>query len=134
MDVYQYIAENNPDAAYEICKKYGYFDIRSLPQLSETLNLVVSNGGEESFKEIMKLHPDKSVLLELFMPEKKSDTVIAENIMPVKEDCSCKKNATGDAAPTVTPANTVGLVTQTNMYILVGALIVSLAIISMKNN
>ena len=30
MHVYHYIAENNPDAAFEVCKKYGYFKINSI--------------------------------------------------------------------------------------------------------
>ena len=71
MNVYHYIAENNPDAAFEVCKKYGYFQINSIDELANCLQNIVAQDGEGSFKEVMDLHPDKDVLIELFDKKKR---------------------------------------------------------------
>ena len=126
MNVYLYIAQSNPDAAFEACKKYGYFDVQNIEELAQSLQLIVAQNGEESFKEVMDLHPDKEVLLELFDKKKDDDVVIVASALQ-KEDCGCKMNATG-----TTPEKTGGLVNQTNTYILVGALIVAFAVILTK--
>jgi hypothetical protein len=138
MNVYLYIAQNNPDAAYEICKKYGYFNINSIEELANALQGIVAEHGQDSLKEILEIHPEKEVILEVFDDKKKVNEVPLEEVLqkvfdknkPVekeKSDCSCMKNA--DASVNTAPSTAVN---QTNTYILVGALIVSLAIISMK--
>jgi len=138
MNVYLYIAQNNPDAAYEICKKYGYFNINSIEGLANALQGIVAEHGQDSLKEILEIHPEKEVILEVFDDKKKVNEVPLEEVLqkvfdknkPVekeKSDCSCMKNA--DASVSAVPSTAVN---QTNTYILVGALIVSLAIISMK--
>jgi len=126
MNVYYYIAESNPDACYEICKKYGFFQVADLNEMSETMQTIVGKGNEEALKDIMDLHPDKGVILELF--EKR------ENGAMTKAECDTKLNADGlrfrrrrmmmgaDASK--------GSASQTNTYILVGAIIVALAIVS----
>jgi hypothetical protein len=135
MNVYLYIAENNPDASYEVCKKYGYFNIQSIEELATALQSIVAENGQDSLEEILEIHPDKEVILEVF--KKKVDEKPIEEVLqsifdknkPVEKekDCSCMKNADGSAS-NASP-NVVG---QTNTFILVGALIVSIAIISMK--
>jgi hypothetical protein len=143
MNVYLYIAENNPDAAYEICKKYGYFNINSMEDLADSLKIIVAEQGQDSLEEILNIHPEKEVILEIFDKKKVIDTKPFEEVMqsmfdknkPVVEklDCGCMKNAIGD---TLSSPAYVGVpspvVNQTNTYILVGALIVSIAILSMK--
>jgi hypothetical protein len=126
MNVYHYIAENNPDAANEICKKYGYFQINSIDELANCLQNIVAQDGESGLKDVMSLHPDKDVLIELF-DKKKDDTptpiVLQQPVTMAHADgCSCNKNADG-TIPTA-------IVNQTNMYILFGAVIVSIAILS----
>ncbi len=125
MSVYKYIAELNPDAAYEICKKYGFFKISDTSELAQQLESIVARGGEDSLKDVMSVHPDREVILEIF--EKKSDL----DKPNTKQDCGCKNSsfqhrrrffAGADGKTTTT--------TQTNTYILIGALMVSLAIIS----
>ena len=131
MNVYHNIAYNNPDAANEICMKYGYYQVQNIDELAYCLQKIVADEGENSFSEIMQLHPDKDVILELF--EKKTEPIIIER-EPIRErsrDCSCMMNAEG-------PSNTSNTLSsgfaasQTNMFILVAAMIVSLSIISMK--
>jgi hypothetical protein len=137
MNVYLYIAENNPDAAYEICKKYGYFNINSIEDLADSLKSIVAEQGQDSLEEILNIHPEKEVILEIFDKKKVIDTKPIEEVIqlmfdknkPVEKDCGCMKSA--DAAPS-TPSAPSAVVNQTNTYILVGALIVSIAILSMK--
>ena len=139
MNVYLYIAENNPDAAYEICKKYGYFNINSMEDLADALKSIVAEHGQDSLEEILNIHPEKEVILEIFDKKKVIDTKPFEEVIqsmfeknkPVEKekDCGCMKSA--DATPT-TPTPPSAVVNQTNTYILVGALIVSFAILSMK--
>jgi len=55
MNVYLYIAENNPDEAYEICKKYGYFNINSMEELADALKSIVAEQGQDSLEEILNI-------------------------------------------------------------------------------
>lgn len=129
MNVYQYIAYSTPDAANELCNRYGYFQIQDVDELAYCLQSIVAIKGESAFKEIMELHPDKDVVLELF--EKKDmpqpPIQIAAPIMEQerKRDCSCMMNADGNN-------QNQGVASQTNLMILVAAMIVSISIISMK--
>jgi len=137
MNVYLYIAENNPDEAYEICKKYGYFNINSIEELADALKSIVAEQGQDSLEEILNIHPEKEVILEIFDKKKEIDTKPIEEVIqlmfdknkPIEKDCGCMKSA--DASPS-TPSAPSPVVNQTNTYILVGALIVSIAILSMK--
>jgi hypothetical protein len=129
MNVYLYIAQTSPDSANAICKKYGYSQVQSISELAYCLKRVVAEKGEEAFKEIMEIHPEKDVILELF--EKKTE------IEPVmererKRDCSCMMNADGQANLFNQNAANQNAASQTNMIILAAALIVSISIISMK--
>ena len=135
MNVYQNIAYNNPDAANEICKKYGYYQVENIDELAYCLQKIVADDGENSFLEIMNLHPDKDVITEIFAksvtPAEVNKVVPQPQIIlqEPKTECSCNKlNATGDTQT----QEKHSIVTQTNTYILLGALIVSMAIISMK--
>ena len=142
MNVYLYIAENNPDAAYEICKKYGYFNVNSIEDLSNSLQSIVAENGQDALKEILDIHPEKSVILEVFEKKKVNEVPLEEVIQKIfdrnkpvekeKSDCSCMKNADGAALASPLPPTVSNSSNQTNTFILVGALIVSLAIISMK--
>lgn len=68
MNVYQYIATNNPSFAKSICNQYGYrtVNIRSNADLAVCLAKLVNAEGEPAFKDIMNGHPDKDVILELY--------------------------------------------------------------------
>jgi hypothetical protein len=135
MNVYQYIAETNPDASYELCNQYGVYDIQSFNELSSGLMGIVAQDGENGFKKVMELHPDREVVLELFqvVPEapKTEPTPI------VIKDCGCDgsgnmMNANG-LTNSINAVNS-GLAMNTNTIILISALIVSISIIaSMKN-
>ena len=139
MNVYLYIAQNNPDAAYEVCKKYGYFNVQSFEDLAASLQSIVAEHGESALKEVLDIHPDKEVILEMNDKKKVEEPpleVIIQKVFdrnkPVEKDCSCMKNADATAAAVSAQPQQSASVSQTNTYILVGALIVSIAILSMK--
>ena len=124
MNVYQYIANNNPDAAYEVCKSYGYHDINTLDDLSQSLEICVANNGQEAFKNIMELHPDKDALVELFSvnninQQPLQEVLLKEAIMPMPPSV---KNADGGSS----------LVNKTNLYILGGAALIAFTILLSK--
>ena len=131
MNVYYYIAESNPDLAFGICNKYGFFQLNSTQELADCLEEIVASEGEDAFKEVMDLHPDKEVILELYDKKKEPE----EPVKPLQQNANgngyngefrrVRVNATGGNS---------SVVNQTNTYILVGALIVSLAIISSKKS
>ena len=125
MLVYAYIVESNPDAAYEVCKKYGFFQIADKGEMEQCLQRIVAQEGVDGFKDVMELHPDKDVLIELFgkKEEPKVETPQPPTQLPPQQMQMVGANG----------VTTSGLVNQTNTYILVGALIVAVAIISMKN-
>jgi hypothetical protein len=110
-----------------------------MKELADSLKSIVAEQGQGSLEEILNIHPEKEVILEIFDKKKVIDEKPLEQIIqsifdknkPVEKekDCGCMKSA--DATPSITnPPSAV--VNQTNTYILVGALIVSIAILSMK--
>jgi hypothetical protein len=137
MNIYQYIAQNSPNECYEICQQYGYYDVADIEELSLAIAQLVANEGEKAFKQVLDLHPDKEVILEAYQIQPQPQT-------------SRPLQFTGDKEEALLPAvpfntnplsqryfNAEGsgenkLVNQTNLFILVGAMIVSLAIISIK--
>ena len=124
MNVYQYIANNNPDAAYEVCKSYGYHDINTLEDLSHCLEMCVGNNGQEAFKNIMDLHPDKDALVELFtvnnINQQPMEVIVKETIPTT---ANVVKNADGGGTT---------LVNKTNLYILGGAALIAFTILLSK--
>jgi hypothetical protein len=132
MNVYRYIAESNSDAAYMLCQSKGINEIYNIDDLESSLELLVAQGEEYAMK-VFNLHPDKDMLIEAFGKKEEPPIEIKKQEVVVVEEkptsCSCKLNATGD--DTQQQKNN-SIVTQTNTYILLGALIVSMAIISIK--
>ena len=135
MTVYQYIAENNPDAAYEVCKRYGHYNIHDLSELSQCLEMIVGQNGEEGLSSIMELHPDKDAILELF--KKKQDDIVEVVIPKVQEIAPPQSEPIVQIATQDNMKNADGnsmLVNKTNLYILIGASLVAFAIIVSRNS
>jgi hypothetical protein len=120
MNVYQYIAETNPNEANSICERNGLTDAMDTQTIAFYLENIVAQNGEESFNEILSLHPDKEVILECF--GKPIEPIVEQKITEVEPQKMM--NADGSKDPNVSQ--------HTNMYILIGAVVVSLAIISLK--
>lgn len=120
MDLYNYIAQNNPDGALFVCRKYGYAgNISSVEELAFTCKNMVASEGESAFVDLLKCHPDKEVIVEVFSEKKNELADVATKVE------SPKANATGDT-------NSGNLVNMTNTYILASAIIIAFAIFSIK--
>lgn len=131
MNVYQYIAEANPEGAYEICKKYGFFQIADSQEMGDCLERIVAQEGEGALTEVMALHPDKEVLFELFDKKKEEPKKLVGEVGDAER--RIMRRMSMNARNNMMNANGAqNLPNQTNTYILVAALIVSVAIISMK--
>lgn len=67
MDLYGYIADNNPYMAKSICHKYGYkiSGVNTKSDLGVCLRQLVAKEGEPALKDIVDNHPDKQLILEL---------------------------------------------------------------------
>ena len=115
MDVYSYIAELNPMGANEICVKNGLDESNKTETIANYLESIVAQNGEVSLKEIMNLHPDKDVILECFQLPKIEEKIVEVQVPKVM-------NADGQST----------LANNTSTYILMGAIIISFAIISLK--
>jgi hypothetical protein len=113
-----------------------------MKELADSLKSIVAEQGQGSLEEILNIHPEKEVILEIFDKKKVVEEKPLEDIIqkifdknkPVEKDCGCMKSA--DASPSKPfpklEEKPSAVVNQTNTYILVGALIVSIAILSMK--
>ena len=62
----EYIALAQPNEAAELCKQYGLDCKADDPQgLSECLAYIVEQSGETGLKDVMSIHPDRKVIVEL---------------------------------------------------------------------
>ena len=127
MNVYLYIAMADPMKANKLCEQHGYYQTQTYDDLAYCLENIVATNGEAGLKQVMDLHPERDAIIEL-----NTATIAPVPIIPQTTDtmkCPCEQqqymNQTGVAA-------TSGLANQTNEMILVAAMIVSIAIISMK--
>jgi hypothetical protein len=126
--VYDYIAENNPQQAKQLCESFGY-TITNPRQMSGNLKVLINNEGEHALKSLMDLHPDKEILIDYFGTKNK------------KEGCGCgcksKATPTPSYAPLEAYLNASGrqesdaktLATNTNTIIFASALVLAVAII-----
>ena len=122
MSVYRYIAESNPQEAGLYCEKNG-LQPNSVEDIARQLEAIVANGGEPALRNILDIHPDKDVILELFGKPIINNPISTQQV-PQSQPQIIMVGTDGTKTPT--PAN------NTNKYILIAALIVSVAIISMK--
>lgn len=122
MDVYKYVAENNPMVAQGIIESFGY-EHANTPDMG--LSQLVARVGEPALKKVMENHPDKEIILELFSVEK---------------DCNCKNNRGydgflnangGEVVKEKESTNSI-IAQQTNAMILVSALFIFTALMIKK--
>jgi len=141
MNIYYYIALSNPDACFNFCNTYGYVNapINSIEELATCCQEVVAAEGEDAFRDLLKLHPDKGVIIESFSG--KSVMLGYDGNMsapmpyqpPYKKDCDCncdKKNINADGGNTNVSSGATSQ--QTGLFIVAAALLLSVAIITRK--
>jgi len=65
MNVYEYIADNNPREANYLLSGYGYKKTTSKKEISENLKALVRKNKEDGLKDLADIHPDKDLILSL---------------------------------------------------------------------
>lgn len=67
MNIYQYIAHNDPSRAKALCHKYGYqiANVNSKTDLGKCLQQLVAEEGETAMEDLVMVHPDKDLILEV---------------------------------------------------------------------
>ena len=139
MNVYEYVAESNPQVAERILNSFNY-DAIDAPDmgLSQLVDLV----GKPALKKVMENHPDKDIILEIFSKgnDKKEEKICGcdncKNISRNNEHLQYL-NATGvgafaDEKLSASTTNTHLLANQTNVILVVSALFIATALI-LKN-
>jgi len=130
MSLYKHIAQANPDGCYMVLHKYGYAnsDLNSIDDVAYVCQTMVACEGENAFKDLLKLHPDRDVIIEDYKESQPKET----KKVGCDGGCECSscksntlKNATGDS-------QNINVAAQTNTFILLGFVIVGIAIITSK--
>ena len=66
---YEYIAESDPYASLSVLNKYGLSlqgDNISNQDIGQAIEQMVASNGEPALTDIMAIHPDKGIIVELF--------------------------------------------------------------------
>ena len=130
MTIYEYIAANNPVQSERIIRRFGYESLQG-SHIGDNLREVVAQEGEEAFRAVLDLHPDRDVLVEVYAPKEEK-----ESRGCTKGKCSCRKNdyMNADGANNMAKETTAAQVSaaQTNTFLMAAALILAVAIIVKK--
>jgi len=82
----EYIALAKPDEAAKLCFDYGIeVDANNPEDISEGLSMVVAQNGKDGLKDVMNIHPDKSILMELGKKTKRHFNFSGGD----SEECEC---------------------------------------------
>ena len=129
MSVYKYIAELNSNEANNLCVQQGLPDAYDSDELANNLLVIVAQNGESALKNIMELHPDKDLILEMF---KCSSCQSKQQTEPPFMDSEITEVQPLMVRPLQEFANANGMdiAKNTNTIILVSSLIVALAVIA----
>lgn len=67
MDIFEYIATNNTDQANNLCQQYG-IQCNSINDVADGLCAIAESDptGQDGAWDVMDLHPDKNMILELY--------------------------------------------------------------------
>lgn len=139
MNIYTYLAETNPSMAKAICHKYGYTvtNVRNSKDLGVCLEKLVSEEGEEPFKDVVRNHPDKDVILEVCAENyvKKVPLEPYMNATGYHNGCQCpncrrQQEFVNYSGAEETQQKSNFSTSQANIFIMASALILAVAIVS----
>mgnify|MGYP000956151632 CR=1 FL=1 len=126
IDVYEYIATNNPRASMQILRDFGY-DVLNRQSMSQNLRDLVNKEGDSAIHEIMKYHPDRDYF---------SESVVATKIAKIKKKFESEKekylNASGSNQNSNSIVHNLNSANTTNVIILASAIVIAIAITSKK--
>ncbi len=135
MNIYQYVANNNPHLVRAIIKKYGY-GLSERPNLGLALEQLVAAEGEPVLVDIVENHPDK-ILFKDYFGRLSEEEQGAEKKIGCDGNCSgCGKMKQQEQSPaymsfTGVPqavADNKRVTTETSVILLASALLISFAI------
>ena len=141
MNVYEYVAESNPQLAERVMNSFNY-DVINSPDMG--LSQLVDKVGEPALRAVMENHPDKDIILEMFSvsEEPKSESCgcnACRNKNRNNEDHLNYLNASGNGAvnssspASSTDNNSTHLIAnQTNVILIASAMFIAVALI-LKN-
>lgn len=124
IDVYKYIAANNPRDAKRVIEDFGY-KIRS-NDLANNLRQLVDKEGDSAVHALMKIHPDADYFEEVYSDKYDNDNFELKKYAYL--------NASGPQENTQAPSQNKADVyaSQGNTFIMVAALLLAAAIIVKK--
>ncbi len=64
-DFFQHIVDNNPGGAADLCRAYQ-LDVQNTDEVEQGLYIIVDQGGEQGLRDVLQLHPEKNMLLDMF--------------------------------------------------------------------
>lgn len=149
MDVYEYIAQENPDMAIAVLAKYGHTvsNVNNSSDLAGLLKEFVKIHGEQGFKSLLAIHPDKEIILGTFQEDGtvelqrlRAADATTSTAAPCTGCNKLEKMALAQAVNNSTSANQPSqagnlpaFFTQTNTFLIIGSLVIAAAIILKKN-
>lgn len=127
MNAYYNIANNNQSEAASLAEQYG-FSPSNTEELSECLERIVADYGKDGLQKVMYLHPDKSIILELFAgsPIDSKEGRFKMNMQNIKRGYA----SNGDTSSMDSTPKNNNVVSQTSVMIVISALLISVAIIA----
>ena len=143
----EYIALANPYEACELCTQYGLEVNAENPEgISDALSIIVAENGEAGLKDVMEIHPDKQVILELSAKAKKFMNFNGTGHDGECQNCGAEKfyhrtypnspilmAASGDTTATTSAIQTqTGVMMQQSTLLVVGVVVI-VAVLLLKN-
>jgi hypothetical protein len=133
VDMFAYVAANNPYFVKSLLHKYNYIVDAGQP-LGKALQQLVAFEGEPAMMDIIENNPDKDVFMEYF--EKKYGMKDGKCSSCQKSDSSSNllgfMNFTGQIQAAQQVADNKRLTSETSLMVLAGAVLIAFAIISKK--
>lgn len=128
VDIYQYIAENDQNGCKMIANQYGYSlaDVQTADDMADVLEDLVAREGETAFYQVLDMHPDKQVILEVYGKREMSN---AAQPQQAAAPCGCKDKAAKHGSM----LNQGFTMQQGNLFLIAAALLLSVAIITRKS-
>jgi hypothetical protein len=131
MDIYGYVADNNPQACQDLCTKYGFqAQASNTQELGDCMIALCQEVGLPALQDLVALHPDKELILEQY-------TTPANAGMAQIPTCGCAKcKGAGPVAEQYLHGNKDNNffhMNQAGMFIIGGLIVLTLAIVSTKN-
>ncbi len=127
MDVYKYISENpqSNQKAIDLCLKKGY-EPTSDEHLADCLSDYVSSNGNSALMELMKIHPDKEILVNYYSRPISESERRLDRVVTYANSSGDTSTNTNTAAATANDHTAL----MTNIIIITSAILIGFAIIS----